>query len=177
MPGYRPRSFAPYLHVLAAIGAVAALGLLGICAQTLSARPTEEQAVLATVQRLFDAMRGRDTAAIRSLFGPGARLVGMRTHRGGEIVTQSLTAEELADYVARDPRGSWIERMWDPQVRVSGSLATVWAEYDFHFGTRFSHCGVDAFQLLRVPDRGWVIVSIADTFVREGCPTRPPPQS
>jgi len=30
-------------------------------------------------------------------------------------------------------------------------------------------------QLLKVPDRGWQIVSIADTFEREGCPKRPPP--
>ena len=57
---------------------------------------------------------------------------------------------------------------------MSGSLATVWAAYDFHFGQTFSHCGVDAVQLLRTA-QGWRIMSIADTFVREGCVPRPPP--
>jgi hypothetical protein len=57
---------------------------------------------------------------------------------------------------------------------VRGTLATVWAEYDFHFGTTFSHCGVDAVQLLRTA-AGWKIVSIADTYETEGCARRTPP--
>jgi hypothetical protein len=137
----------------------------------------EEREVLATVQRLFDSMRTRDTATMRSLFVPNARLFGMRTRPTGEVVLQSLTAEEFAAFVARDTRAPWIERPWKPEVRVRGTLATVWAEYDFHFGAQFSHCGVDAVQLLKMPERGWQIVSIADTFEREGCPTRPPPTS
>ena len=174
MSRYRPHSFVPYLHVLAAIGAIAALGAIGVCAQTGSARQTDERAVLATVERLFDAMRTRDTATMRSLFDGDARLVGMRPRPDGEMALQTLTADQFAAYVARDTRGPWIERMWNPQVRIEGTLATVWAEYDFHFGARFSHCGVDAFQLLKTAERGWVIVSIADTFVRDGCPKRPP---
>ena len=142
-------------------------------AQTATA---DERDVLATVQRLFDAMRARDTAAMRSLFAPGARLVGVRTRQTGETVVQNLTAEQFAAFVARDTRGPWIERAWSPRVFVRGTLADVWAEYDFHFGAQFSHCGVDSVQLLKVPDRGWQIVSIADTFEREGCPKRPPPR-
>ena len=88
---------------------------------------------------------------------------------------QELTAGQFADFVARDTRAPWIERTWNPEVRVRGTLATVWAAYDFHFGTQFSHCGVDAVQLLKVPSRGWQIVSIADTFERDGCPGRDPP--
>ena len=68
-----------------------------------------------------------------------------------------------------------IERAWNPEVRVEGTLATVWAEYDFHFVSTFSHCGVDAVQLLRTGS-GWKIVSIADTYQREGCVRREPPQ-
>ena len=79
--------------------------------------------------------------------------------------------------VGRDARARWTERAWAPEVRVSGTLATVWAEYDFHFGTQFSHCGVDAVQLLKLPERGWTIVSIADTYVAAGCPLREPPKS
>jgi hypothetical protein len=52
--------------------------------------------VLATVQRLFEAMRARDTATMRSLFAPGARLVGLRTRQTDEVVMQILTAEQFA---------------------------------------------------------------------------------
>ena len=66
------------------------------------------------------------------------------------------------------------ERMWDPEVRIDGDLATLWAPYDFHLGDRFSHCGVDALQLVRT-DAGWRIASIAYTVHREDCDHVPSP--
>jgi hypothetical protein len=151
------------------------IGAVCLLPAPVDAQSSDERDALATVQRLFDAMRAKDSATIRALFVPGGRLLGMRARPGGETVMQSLTADEFAAFVARDTRPVWIERAWNPEVRVRGTLATVWAEYDFHFGTQFSHCGVDAVQLLKVPHRGWQIVSIADTFERDGCPSRPAP--
>lgn len=137
--------------------------------------PDDEQAVLAVVQRLFDAMRTKDTAAMRQLFDPNAALVGMRPGKDGAPPrVQRISAADFAAFVARDKREQWIERAWNPQVRVSGSLATVWAEYDFHFAQTFSHCGVDAVQLLKTAE-GWRIMSLADTFVTEGCERHPAP--
>jgi len=144
-------------------------------ARHAAAQSAEENAVLATVQRLFDAMRTKDTAAFRDIFEPSARLVGMRTRQNGEQVVQVLPWERFGAFMASDQRGPWIERAWSPEVRVRGSLATVWAEYDFHFGQTPSHCGVDAVQLLKTP-AGWKIVSIADTYEPTGCPTREPPR-
>ena len=150
---------------------LAAAGALGAQAPASS----DEREVLAVVQRMFDAMRAKDTAAMQSTFHASARLVGMRAGpNGGAPVVQVLSATDFVARMGGDTRGKWIERGWEPQVRVSGTLATVWAEYDFHFGTTFSHCGVDAVQLLRTSD-GWKIMSIADTYVREGCPHRPAP--
>jgi hypothetical protein len=47
----------------------------------------------------------------------------------------------------------------------------VWTEYDFHLGDKFSHCGVDAFHLLKT-SAGWKVVALSDTARREGCPKR-----
>ena len=144
---------------------------------TGASNPTlnDEQEVLAVVQRLFDAMRTKDTTAMLALFDPKATLVGMRPGRnGGPAHVQRLTAAEFAAFMARDQREAWTERAWNPQVRVSGTLATIWADYDFHFGQTFSHCGVDAVQLLKTAE-GWKIVSLADTFVLEGCERHPAP--
>ncbi len=66
----------------------------------------------------------------------------------------------------------WDERIWNVQVRVDGNLATAWMDYAFYLGERFSHCGVNAFQLFRGPE-GWRIIQIADTRRREGCQTPP----
>ncbi len=131
--------------------------------------PDDQREVLAVVQRLFDAMHAKDTAAMRQVFDSQAVLVGMRPGRDGNPPhVQHITWADFAALVARDTRPAWTERAFNPEVRVSGTLATVWAQYDFHFGQEFSHCGVDAVQLLKTP-QGWRIMSIADTFVREGC--------
>ena len=139
----------------------------------LAAQSTDdERAVLAVVERTFDAMKARDTASFRSVFAPGARLVATFTDREGKPGMREITVDRFAEMIA-----GWeaevVERIFDPQIRISHNLATVWTEYDLHADGKFSHCGVDAFQLARAPD-GWKIVAIADTQQREGCPSRPP---
>ena len=177
---FAARSGWPSVRRFLSCVAVVALGAamvqsLGAQAAPAKSSATEEQAVVATVQRLFDAMRAKDTAAFREIFEPNAKLVGMRTRQNGEQVVQVLPWDRFGAFMASDTRGPWIERAWSPEVRVRGTLATVWAEYDFHFGQTPSHCGVDAVQLLKTPS-GWKIVSIADTYEPTGCPKRDPPR-
>jgi hypothetical protein len=131
----------------------------------------DRAAVVAVVQRLFDAMRTRDTAAMRAVFDSSARLVSVRPRRGGGSGISVTPWQLFAAANARDTARVWDERIYDPEVRLDATLATVWVAYDFYAGGTFSHCGYDAFQLLKGPD-GWKIVSIADTFQREGCPRR-----
>ncbi len=143
-----------------------------LAAQSPAGAVSDEQAVVAVVQRTFDAMKAKDTAAFRSVFAPGARLVATYTDREGKPGMREITIDRFAEMIA-----GWeaevVERIFDPQVRIADNLATVWTEYDLHADGKFSHCGVDAFQLARTAD-GWKIVDMADTQRREGCPTRPP---
>ena len=71
---------------------------------TQAATTDESRAVLAVVQRLFDAMRSRDTAAFRDVFEPSARLVGMRTRQNGEQVVQVLPWDRFGAFMASDNR-------------------------------------------------------------------------
>lgn len=138
-------------------------------AQTPGAQPDERAAVLAVVQRLWDGMRARDTAMVRSVFDSSAMLSRVAT-RNGEARVQ-LTP--ISGFIAALGRATepWNETMYTPEVRIDGPLATVWTEYDFHLGQQFSHCGVDAFQMLKT-SAGWKIVALSDTARREGCPKR-----
>jgi hypothetical protein len=125
---------------------------------------------LATVRRLFDAMRQRDTAVMRTLFDSNARLVTTAVRQGEpslRVVPIALWLERVGG--ATQPLD---ERIWDPLVHVDDNLATVWVKYEFVAGGRFSHCGVDAFQLFKSPT-GWKIFQVADTQRRENCWHRP----
>lgn len=136
----------------------------------------EEGAVVAVVQDLFDAMATRDAEAISALLTDDARIASVRPGAEGQRVVGS---QDRATFVRAITvgQGEILERMWEPQVRVHGDLASLWAPYDFWIDGELSHCGVDAFQLLRTDD-GWRIAHVAYTVEREGCPDSPlgPPE-
>jgi hypothetical protein len=144
------------------------LGLLVAIAAPLRAQDAERAAVLATVQKVFTAMRTRDTALLRQAFDTTARLVGVST-RGGPPTVRLTAPAAFGGSVASAPAGDvWNERIWDPEVRIDGDLAQVWAYYTFHRNNAFSHCGVDAFMLLKVGTE-WKITQLADSRRTSGC--------
>jgi hypothetical protein len=62
----------------------------------------------------------------------------------------------------------WHEKMIDPEVKIDGTIAQVWTYYTFHLNDTFSHCGTDAFMLVKVGG-SWKITQLADTERKEGC--------
>lgn len=132
-----------------------------------SQSPTEDEEILAVVQRLFDGMRAADSSLVRSTLHPDVRLVSVSEGEGGPAL-RSEPMEGFVAAVGTPHEQVWDERIWDPEVRIDGRLATVWVPYAFYLGDEFSHCGVDAFQLFDGAE-GWKIFQIADTRRREGC--------
>ena len=146
--------------------------LLAVAPAAASAQSADSAAVLGVAESVFDAMRKRDTVMLKAAFAPDARLTTAVVGRDG---APRITSEKLESFVAALAQPSadvWDEKTFKPEVRIDGNLATVWMEYDFYAGTKFSHCGVDAFQLAKFAD-GWKIVALADTRRREGCPRTP----
>ena len=151
------------------------LAALGTLALPMATRPLRAQSaegeVIAVVNKLFDAMRTRDTVALRSVFDPQARLAGV-SMRGGTPTVQLTPASDFIAAVGKATGDAWNERTWDHEVRIDGNVAQVWTKYDFHIGEKFCHCGIDAFQMVKLAE-GWKILHLADTRQREGC-TAPP---
>lgn len=128
----------------------------------------EREDVISTVQKTFDAMAAHDGPAISALFLKDARLVAIRE-------TGESTSTAVADFAARLGAPSQVkilERMWNPEVRISGRLASLWAPYDFHRDGKRTHCGIDQVDLVNTPD-GWRIASIIYTVVTKDCPASP----
>jgi len=64
------------------------------------------------------------------------------------------------------------ERMANERVLIDDSFAVAWVDYTFYLDDQKSHCGVDAFQLIRRP-AGWRIFGLTDTRRRQNCPDLP----
>ena len=82
-----------------------------------------------------------------------------------QSVVLKVTTEKVEDFaaiVAKQPAGDFDERIQFDIVRIDGPLAIVWAPYEFYYKGKYSHKGVDSFQLVRV-DGVWKIQYLIDT--------------
>jgi len=131
----------------------------------------EEQQVVTVVEQLFNGIETQDTALLAQLLDPGAQLVSVREVDGAPRWTRRTKVDFLAGIATNDV--TMVERMWDPEVRIDGDIATLWAPYDFHIEGEFSHCGYDGFHLMR-QDGNWLIAAITYTVRTTGCEGAPP---
>jgi len=150
---------------------LASCALLCGAASLARAQSAEEQEVLKPIRRLFDGMRKADSAMVRSAFHPDVSFMSTGV-RDGQTVVRKEALDGFVQMVGT-PRPEMIdERVWNEKVLVDGPLASVWMDYALFIGPRFSHCGVDTFQLAKISD-GWKIIAIADTRRTEGCKQGP----
>lgn len=131
--------------------------------------PAERDAVLKALQVFFDTMTARDVEGARDILVPQGRFHVIDTAKPGSE-PRSFSNEE---YFAQLQASKQImrERIWNPEVRVHGSIANVWTPYDFWIDGKASHCGVDAFDLIKTAD-GWRIAGGVYTIERN-CPPSP----
>jgi len=132
--------------------------------------PAEVQAVRATIDALFDGMRARDSAAVRDLFAAGARVRSFDAG-GADANVETRTPDAFAGAVGQPRDAVWDERIWDVKIRVDGPVASAWMPYVFYLGDERSHCGTNAFHLVR-PNEEWRIQHITYTR-REDCDVPP----
>ncbi len=145
------------------------LSLPVFVAAPASAQSEDEAAVRAVITRLFDGMRAGDGSVLGEVFAPGARLQTAAIRRDGTPALMSMAVDSFAAMVSQPRDFVLDERIdaWD--VRIDGPLAVVTVDYSFYAGPRFSHCGIDAFQLFKSAE-GWKIFQLTDTRRTTGCP-------
>ena len=114
----------------------------------------EREAVMKTVQAFFDTMTARDVDGARQILQPQGRFHAMTMKDGKPDVRAFANEEYFAQLQASKQKMQ--ERIWNPDVRINGLIANVSAPYDFWIDGKFSHCGVDAFDLIKTED-GWKI--------------------
>ena len=134
----------------------------------LWAQTNAETDVMAVVHRLFEGMRQGDSTMVRSVFHPNAQAATTFLGRDQKPITHTDTPQSFIEAVGKPKTAVWDERIYHPEVRVGGTLATVWARYEFYLGDKFSHCGYDAFQMVNT-DRGWKVLFLSDTRQMSGC--------
>lgn len=124
---------------------------------SLHAATESEQAVLAPITAMFNAMAKHDVAAFKKPLLAGGAMVLMRDGKPTQ-----MTFDAFADLIGKPGKAQIEERIHDPLVRIDNDLAMVWAPFEFLVDGKVDHCGTDLFNLVRANGQ-WLVASIADT--------------
>ena len=122
----------------------------------------DRAAILATVQALFDALAEGDGQILRDIMHPDVLMHSVERADDGSRSSSTSTRDQLIQRLEGSEQ-ILTERMWDPEVRISGDLAMVWTPYDFYVGDDLSHCGADALLLTRSGEESWLIIALSWT--------------
>lgn len=122
---------------------------------TSPATDPQRAAVMAVVDSALVHINRGNMVALSDLMLPEGQVFPARDRDGqGTVSVRTAAAQRAAG--ARDPI---IERGFNPEVRIAGTIAAVWLPYDLWANGTWSHCGVDQFTLVRV-GAAWRIANL-----------------
>lgn len=128
-----------------------------------------QKEVKQAIEEFFDGFHKGDTAIMKKVLASKVMLKTVAKNKEGKIKIGETPIEKFLNAIHNRPADQkWDERLLSFTITANGQIANAWTPYEFYFNEKFSHCGVNVFQLYK--DReGWKIMHLADTRNREGC--------
>ncbi|OOQ58841.1 nuclear transport factor 2 family protein [Mucilaginibacter pedocola] len=130
---------------------------------------TDKEDIKKTITTMFDAMRKGDSTMLKATFADGIAFQGLKPTADGSYTLENENPAGFIKSVGTPHKEVYDERITFGDIKVDGSLASVWTPYKFYLGDKFSHCGIDFFQLMKTK-AGWKIIYIIDTRRKDNCP-------
>lgn len=141
-------------------------------ANSMIEKPSESESAGAVADRLFAAMKAKNYEQIKSLFLDGGQLTALDQPKDGKgfSTTRNFSGEAFAKMISEAKAPEFVEKMPTKDVRIYGDSAVVTGRYTFHVGEKFSHCGTNAFHLLK-SNGEWKIANATSTIEPQNCET------
>ncbi len=147
------------------------LMLLGTTAASEDSKHPEHDAIMKVVDSLFLAISTSDAELTRSIVTPDSMNYQVSPDGQGGWQHRSIPQSFFTEQSNYGPE-KITERYWSPTLLIDDAIAVVWAPYDFYVDGEFSHCGIDAFDLIKV-GRVWKIGNASWTRKTVGCELHP----
>ena len=129
---------------------------------------TAEDSVKTVINQLFSAMKNADGIKLKETFADSAVLQTIRRNQEGGFFVANEKLSGFVDNISKLKKDSADERITFASIKIDGPLASVWTPYNFYYAGKFSHCGVNSFQLVKINGL-WKIQFLIDTRRRQGC--------
>jgi hypothetical protein len=128
--------------------------------------PNEKEKIVSVVKQFFAVLESRDVKDAQKILIPKGVSISLREEGKGETV-RITNFQEFMDSFSKW-KDNYKEIMSNPKVLIHNGIAVLWADYKFYVNGKFSHCGVDAFSLIKT-DNNWKIAGIIYTVEKSGC--------
>ena len=134
----------------------------GVLCMLAANAQSAEDSVKQVISDFFMSMKRSDSSGIRATLSPAVHFETIQTKPDASFSPKQESITDFLSGIARTPAGALDERIRFDLVRVDGPLAIVWTPYEFYYNDKYSHCGVNSFQLVRIQDK-WLIQYVIDT--------------
>ena len=125
---------------------------------------TAVDSVKAVINKMFAAMKNSDAAGLQDCLADSAILQTITS--SGMVRNESI--KQFIAQISSLPKNAADERITFDVVKTDNGLAMAWTPYLFYYNGKFSHCGVNSFQLVRI-NGAWKIQYIIDTRRKTRC--------
>lgn len=156
-------------------GVVLTLLMLILSTRIALAEGDDREDILTLIEKAFDAVSSGnpdDWRAIQLAEGTSISFRPNPNGKPGELQVSISTNEALLAGDAQDDRTHMERWTSDPTVLIRDPIAVVWGEYEYWMDGAFSHCGIDAIDLVKL-DGQWKIANWMWTVENDNCPTDP----
>ncbi len=125
-------------------------------------------AIRSVIDQLFLGMQKGDSSIVGAQFAENTHMLTTFIDKEGNLRSLEESVEEFKSAVGTPHTEVWNERISNVVIQIDDLLAQVWMDYSFYVDETFSHCGVNAMQLIK-SENGWKIVHLIDTRRRTNC--------
>ncbi len=134
-----------------------------------SQNEVKEIEVRNTIETFFEGFHKADTAIINKTIHKDLKIqTSFINAKGESILKTNLKEDFLKSIVTKNSTDIWLEKLRTITIKIDQDMASVWTPYEFYFNNKFSHCGVNSFQLFN-NNGNWEIIYLIDTRRKQGC--------
>ena len=123
----------------------------------------QRQDVQHSIEIFFDGFHQKDTVKIKSVCSDKMILqsISESNVQGNKLSNEN--AKDFYKYIATIPSSmKFQEKILSYNIQIDGTMAHVWAPYQFYLNDKLSHSGVNTFTLFKEKD-SWKIIYLIDT--------------
>ncbi|WP_264537788.1 nuclear transport factor 2 family protein [Flavobacterium sp. N1736] len=123
----------------------------------------QQQDVQKTIESFFEAFHQKDTIKLKSICSDRIILQSISESAAkGNKLSGEIASEFYKSIAAIPPDLKFKEKILSYNIQVDGTMAHVWAPYEFYLNDKLSHLGVNTFTLFKEKD-SWKIIYLIDT--------------